>query len=164
MSNLPDDVFHGRSPEEWLGDRNEGAQRETGAWLEDYVLYAHAASPLTPMNFHRANAIWAVWVVIGRRLRADLPWAASVFPNLFFAQIAPSTAFAKTTGLKVARQLITDVMPRCCFLRRAHPKPCSPYSRAVNQRASRTLRSGSRSGGPWDATLLHSQPNRTRRV
>lgn len=81
-----------------------------GAWLDTYVEYADAKSPMTPESFHVSAGLWLGAVAIARRLVLPMNFG-DIYPNLFVAWIAPTTLFRKTTGLNVADGLAYRVYP-----------------------------------------------------
>ena len=81
-----------------------------GAWLDAYVEYADAISPMTPRNFHTAAGLWLAAVAIARRLRVPMLFG-NVFPNIFVIWLAPTTLFRKTTGLGVAQRMARRTFP-----------------------------------------------------
>jgi hypothetical protein len=86
------------------------AGREVGRWLDDYLNYADARSPLTPALFHESAGLWLIGVAIARRLCLNLAHA-TVYPNLFVLWSAPTTLYAKSTGLDIAESLAQDTIP-----------------------------------------------------
>jgi hypothetical protein len=90
-ARLPDDVGAG-----------------AGRWLDEYVDYACRVSSLTPRIFHESAAIWLGSLAIARRLVLRLSHK-DLYPNLMFLWVAPTTLYAKSTGLNVARGLVRKV-------------------------------------------------------
>lgn len=86
-----------------------GMEQDAAAWLDQYVGYARQVSPLTPDLFHEAGGLWLVSLGIARRLVLRLAHK-DVFPNLAVLQIAPTTIYAKSTGLNIPRHLAQLVM------------------------------------------------------
>jgi hypothetical protein len=88
-----------------------------GAWLDDYVAFAQQAAPMTPRLLHEAAGLFAVSAAVARRLvvKAGL---LSIYPNLYFLFVSPSTIDHKSTGLRVLEQVIQQaglshlMMPR----------------------------------------------------
>jgi len=80
------------------------------AWLDMYIDWTHCKSPMTPIFFNEAAGLWLVCVAVARRL--VLPMAhGDVYPNLYVAWIAPSTLYAKTTSMDLARALANETFP-----------------------------------------------------
>lgn len=73
-------------------------------WLDDYIDFALAASPMTPRSFHETAGLFAASVAIARRLVLRVSFT-SIYPNVFALFIAPSTLYSKTTGLKLLNDL-----------------------------------------------------------
>jgi len=79
------------------------------AWLDAYVGYARAVSPMTPALFHESAALWLGALAIARRL--VLPMAfGSVYPNLSVVWVARTTLYRKSTALDVAHRLAQDAL------------------------------------------------------
>jgi len=76
-----------------------------GRWLDEYVEYACKVSSLTPRIFHESAALWLGSLAIARRLVLRLSHKA-LYPNLMMLWVAPTTLYAKSTGLNVARALV----------------------------------------------------------
>lgn len=87
----------------------ERAAQEVGTWLSDYMAYADAVSPMTPMIFHQSAGLWVAGLAIARRLRLNMPHSP-VYPNLFILWVALTTLYAKSTGLDVAYRLARDAI------------------------------------------------------
>jgi len=81
-----------------------------GAWVDLFVDYTHAISPMTPDLFLVSAALWLPTAVIARRLVLPMPWG-DIFTNLFIAWIARSTLFQKTTALKAPRAIAREFFP-----------------------------------------------------
>jgi len=79
-------------------------------WLDAYVAWAYAKSPMTPPLFHEAAALWLASVAVARRLVLPVAYG-KVFPNLYIAWIAPSTLYAKSTSMELAKELAEEVFP-----------------------------------------------------
>ncbi len=75
-----------------------------GAWIDTYIDYANAVSPMTPRSFHESGALWLAAVAIARRLVLRMPFD-SIYPNLFVVWIAPCTLYRKTTAFNIVRDI-----------------------------------------------------------
>jgi len=75
-----------------------------GAWINTYIDYASAVSPMTPRSFHESGALWLAAVAIARRLVLKMPFG-DIHPNLFVVWIAPSTLYRKTTAFNIVRDV-----------------------------------------------------------
>jgi hypothetical protein len=84
--------------------------RSVASWLNTYIEYASAVSPKSPASFHESAALWLASLAIARRLVVKVPWT-SIYPNLFIAWIAPTTLWAKTTSMELARGLAFQAFP-----------------------------------------------------
>ena len=83
---------------------------DAGSWIDSYVQYGHSVSPMTPSIFHEATGLVISSTAIARRLHVSMPHD-EVFPNLYVLEIAPSTIFAKSTGINVGRRLAEQKIP-----------------------------------------------------
>lgn len=81
-----------------------------GRWLDSYMAYAVAVSPMTPGSFHESGGLFLVSQVIARRLRVRLS-IGDIFPNLYILWIALSTIYSKTTALNVVRRIASHHFP-----------------------------------------------------
>ena len=89
-------------------DSNLGAG--AGQWVDTYVTYATAVSPMTPQRFHVSAGLTLVSIAVARRLVVPMAFA-HVYPNLYSIWLAPTTLFRKTTSLDIARVMAADVFP-----------------------------------------------------
>jgi hypothetical protein len=79
-----------------------------GQWIDRYIDYANNASPMTPRAFHESAALWLVSSIIARRIVLNMAFDR-IYPNLWFAWVAPSTLFGKSTSMNLARRVAMDV-------------------------------------------------------
>lgn len=79
-------------------------------WVDEYMGYADAISPMTPRIFHESAGLWLYAVGIARRIKLTMPYD-TVYPNLFVAWDAQTTLHRKTTGLNTARTMARTVFP-----------------------------------------------------
>lgn len=92
-----------------------------GQWIDLYIEWANAASPMTPLLFHESAALALGSIVIARRL--ILPMAhGRVYPNLYILWDAYSTLFRKTTALNKARYLARQTIPHLLAPQEATPE------------------------------------------
>ena len=98
--------FFESSPEARL----PGSADSSHDWLDMYVAWAHLKSPMTPPFFNEAAGLWLTSVAVARRLVLRMAHA-NIFPNLYVAWIAPTTLYAKTTSMDLARAVANDVFP-----------------------------------------------------
>jgi len=90
-----------------LTDAQIAAARQTGQWLDAFVAFASAASPLTPPALHLAAGVFLGGVAIARRLYLDLNSSTKViYPNLYLLYVGPSTVQHTSTALRVVRGLV----------------------------------------------------------
>lgn len=76
-----------------------------GRWIDDYTTFAIKASPMTPRLFHETFALGMLSTAVARRLNLRVG-KTTIYPNLYALLIAPSTLYAKTTGLNLATDLL----------------------------------------------------------
>ncbi len=88
----------------------ETSAQSAGKWLNTYVDYASQRAPMLPVPFHESAGLWLLSLVIARRLKANMPHD-QIFPNLFILWVAPTTIYAKSTGLKIAREIAEEAIP-----------------------------------------------------
>lgn len=89
---------------------SEDLGADVGGWLADYVRYASEVSERTPAIIHQAAGLYLVSVAVARRLVLPMRHA-DIFPNLYILAVAPTTLYAKTTGLGVMTSLLDDGIP-----------------------------------------------------
>lgn len=82
-------------------------QAPCGRWLDDYLAFAQTAAPMTPQSFHEAAGLFALSIVLGRRLVLRYS-ILSFYPNLYLLWIGPSTLYRKSTALRI----LTGVLRR----------------------------------------------------
>jgi len=82
----------------------------TGIWIDQYIEYANAISPMTPKLFHESAALWLLSVAVARRVVLKMDFA-DVYPNLYILWVAPSTLYKKSTSLEIATGIALDVFP-----------------------------------------------------
>ena len=91
------------------GEPARSSELDAARWLDVYVDYAKEVSPLTPVLFHELGGLWLVSLAVARRLVLHMAHK-DVYPNLAILQIAPTTLYAKSTGLGPIRFLAQTVM------------------------------------------------------
>jgi|1048.fasta_scaffold02033_7 hypothetical protein len=74
-------------------------------WLDEFIVFASEAAPMTPASFHQAAGLFAVSLAIARRLTASFG-VGQTFPNLLMLEIAEPAIYKKSTGLSVLQRLI----------------------------------------------------------
>jgi hypothetical protein len=79
-----------------------------GRLLDDYVRYACQVSSLTPRIFHESAGLWLGSLLIARRLVLRLSHK-DLYPNVMHLWVAPTTLYAKSTGLNVVRGVVRKV-------------------------------------------------------
>jgi len=84
--------------------------QDVGEWLDAYIGYAKSISPLTPPLFHESAGLALLSLAVARRVVCRLRHG-DMFPNLAILWIAPTTLYAKSTGLNVPRALACTCMP-----------------------------------------------------
>jgi hypothetical protein len=88
-----------------LTEAEQTAAAGAGTWLDEYTKYANQASPMTPALFHLSYGLSLLSTAIARRVYVRAGDDV-IYPNLYMLLIAPSTLYAKTTGLNVALKLL----------------------------------------------------------
>jgi hypothetical protein len=78
-----------------------------GKWIDDFIEYAEAVSPMTPKLFLEGIAYSIVSMVIARRLFIPMAYDY-IYSNLYVLLLAPTTLYRKTTALTIAKKLIKD--------------------------------------------------------
>jgi len=96
---------------------DEGA----GVWLDVYTDFGCAKSPMTPRLFHQGAGLALPSMAVARRLALCMPHD-TVYPNLFVAQIAGTTLYRKSTGLKIARNAAFQVFPHLLAAQESSPE------------------------------------------
>jgi hypothetical protein len=76
-----------------------------GRWVDEYVKFANLASPMTPALFHLSYGLSLLTTAIARRVYVRAGDDV-IYPNLYMLLVAPSTLYAKTTGLNVSLKLL----------------------------------------------------------
>jgi hypothetical protein len=89
-----------------LTPKEEEKALQAGRWIDEYVKFAEQASPMTPSLFHQSFALGILSTAIARRVYTNTS-RGKIYPNLYMLLIAPSTLYAKTTGLEVATDLLS---------------------------------------------------------
>ena len=84
-------------------------QTQTRLWIDEYTEWACKRSPLTPEHFHKNIALTLTAGAIARRVHVQLPHA-KIYPNLYTLIIAPTSVYAKTRALEVAKELARRTM------------------------------------------------------
>ncbi len=89
---------------------NSDLAAQAGTWIDDYVAYAANVSPMTPVSFHESAALWLVSSSVARRVVLNMAFD-HIYPNLWFAWVAPSTLFGKSTSMNLARRIALQAFP-----------------------------------------------------
>jgi len=92
----------------------EADSSKAGRWLDTYVAYAKERSPRTPETFHELAGLWCGSVVIARRLCVEVG-IGPLFTNIYAFQLAPTTLYAKTLGLRVLEDVLMETTPHLIF-------------------------------------------------
>ena len=78
---------------------------EAGRWLNRFVEYAVQAAPMTPKAFHQVLGLMLIAAAVARRLYTHVS-NMRIFPNLYALIIAPSTLYRKSTGVRIAQDVL----------------------------------------------------------
>jgi hypothetical protein len=125
-----------------------------GRWVDDYGKFATLASPMTPALFHLSYGLALLSTAIARRVYVRAG-DDMIYPNLYMLLVAPSTLYAKTTGLNVGLKLL-DMAGLNHFLLPTGVTPQSLISELTN-RAPQNLQEWSRdSREDWQKERLFS--------
>jgi hypothetical protein len=89
---------------------NSDLAAQAGTWIDEYVAYAANVSPMTPVSFHESAALWLVSSSVARRVVLKMAFD-HIYPNLWFAWVAPSTLFGKSTSMNLARRIALQAFP-----------------------------------------------------
>lgn len=92
-----------------------------GTWLNTYIDYASAKSPMTPRLFHESAGLVLASIAIARRLVLPLPFD-EIYPNLFVVWIAGTTVFHKSTALNIPRKLASRIFPHLIAPQESSPE------------------------------------------
>ncbi len=95
--------------------------RDVGEWLDEYVRYAAEMSERTPEIVHEAAGLWLASAAVARRLHVA-PRHDDIYPNLYLLAVAPTTLYAKTTGLNVTTRLLFDALPHLALANESTPE------------------------------------------
>lgn len=91
-----------------------------GGMFDEYIKYGELRSPMTPPLFHESGGLFLASAVVARRL--VLPVHDDIYTNLWFAWIARSTVFGKSTGINIARRIMQRDFPHLLLPERATPE------------------------------------------
>lgn len=90
-----------------LTPQQEQQAATAGTLLDRSNAFMHQASPLTPCSFHTAAMLFAISLVIARRIHLAVSTKSNyIRPNLYVLYIGPSTRDRKTTAFNVLRGLL----------------------------------------------------------
>lgn len=103
-----------------------------GQWVDRYVEFANRASPMTPALFQLSYGLSLLATAIARRVYVKAG-DDMIYPNLYMLLVAPSTLYAKTTGLNVGLKLLEMAGLENFLL----PTSCTPQSLITEMTATR---------------------------
>lgn len=83
---------------------------ESSVYLNTYVDYSQAKTPMLPAAYHESAALYLGAVAIARRLKLEMPYG-TIYPNLYQLWIASTTLFNKSTALDTVKEIVRDVVP-----------------------------------------------------
>jgi hypothetical protein len=81
-----------------------------GEWLDQYLVYAMAITPMTPRYFHESAGLWLASIAISRRLVLRMPYG-DIYPNLYIVWDALSTLYKKSTAMDIPYQIASKSFP-----------------------------------------------------
>lgn len=76
-------------------------------WLDAYLDFSRLWAPRAYDGFHESVGLWVLSTVAARRVRVDL--GGERYTNLYFANVARSSVFTKSTAHKIGSELIEVV-------------------------------------------------------
>lgn len=80
-------------------------------WIDSYVTYAQARSPMTPNLFHEGAALFLASTIIARRLCLHMAYG-DIYTNIAQVWVAPTTLWHKTTAQQIARGIAARSFPQ----------------------------------------------------
>lgn len=92
-----------------LTDEQIKAAERAGLWLSAYTAWSADRSRMTPRYFLEASGLWLIGVATARR--AMVTTHDRIFPHLYMLWVATTTRYAKSTGLKCARDVMDQAFP-----------------------------------------------------
>lgn len=92
-----------------ISDDLKAEAKSAGRWLDNWLAWATARSPMTPPRMLESGAIWAIGLTTARRVY--LPLHDKVYPHLYILWVATTTRYAKSTGLKCIRDTVYAAAP-----------------------------------------------------
>ncbi|MHB8629271.1 MAG: ArsR/SmtB family transcription factor [Aggregatilineales bacterium] len=107
-------------PEAHLSGDAIRAGAGVAGWLDEFMTWATARSPMTPHSFLQAGGIWTLGLAIARRCCVHLH--APIFPHLYILWIAPTSTFKKTTGMDAIADLVNTTMPHLLLPEESTPE------------------------------------------
>lgn len=102
VPNLPSGVS--------LSKKELAEASKAGLWLDEALAWASARSPLTPKPMLQSGLLAIVGIIIARRLKLQLS-NNPVYTNLYVLWVAPTSYFAKSTGLSALEDMIRAAAP-----------------------------------------------------
>ena len=91
-----------------------------GMWLNEYMKWAIARTPMTPHAFLQSGGIAVIGMAIAGRLGLRLH--EEILPHLYILWVASTTRYAKSTGLKTVKHIIERVMPHMLLPEESTPE------------------------------------------
>lgn len=75
-------------------------------WLDEYIAFSKKWSPRGWGDLHAAAGLWVLSTIAARRIHLNL--GGKRFTNLYFALVADTSSWGKSTTSKVAKQVIKE--------------------------------------------------------
>lgn len=85
------------------------AAEQVGGWWREAVRWGCERSPMTPKHFIEAGMLWAVGLVIARRVYVQLH--QPIYPHLYLMIVAETSKYAKSTGMNTVNSLVRHAAP-----------------------------------------------------
>jgi hypothetical protein len=76
-------------------------------WLDDYVQFSQHWSPRSFDGYHEANGLWLLSTIAARRVLVN--FGGKRYTNLYILLVGRTSLFAKTTAVKIAKELLDQV-------------------------------------------------------
>lgn len=110
--------------------------RKLKNWIDSYLIFTKGQE--SPEVFKRWSAIWALSVVLGRKVYVDRTFF-KLYPNFYIILVAESAAEFKSTSLRIAKSLFNELTPDKPFILPEEITPASMIDQVVRFRDKNVL-------------------------